>query len=303
MNSQKSKSTKVIIIILSVVGLILFCIGTIMGGSISSITGTFQGEELEDGAIPLADASPDQINEIELNLTRSDITFKTGRLFDVSGTGNYDSYVKDGVLYAGASSRKYYVSIFGQKLRIPSKLLCGFASYVVTIPTNAELESIVINTTFCNITGDSLKAKNITIDNHFGDTEITSLETSLLNAKQNFGTFTANHINVEDSSEIKAFGKISLGLNSEENSVINNLTAKNTWGDITIHGRLQENNLLSTALGDIFTNLSGSPTNYTLESDKDNLTIDSGTESEESLDFSGTITYQCNRGKGKVSFQ
>lgn len=196
MNNRKSSKTKVILIVMAVAGLILFCFGTIMGGGITSITNSLQSEPLPDGAVPLSEVSKNDITSLELKLIHSDITIKTGKVFDVSGSGTYDSYVKDGVLYAGATSRKYYADFLGLKLYIPSKWICGHSSYIITLPDKSALTDLTIDTSFCDIEGGDLQVENISIENQFGDSEFASITADNLTANIKYGDFSSDIIQI-----------------------------------------------------------------------------------------------------------
>lgn len=164
---KKEVNFKLILVIIAAIGFVLFCVGAIMGGRLSNIPASFKQDALPAGAEPLLQDdqnmdSADYINTIhsvELNLIHSDLTIKIGKVFDISGTGACDAYVKDGVLYAGAGDTTY--SLGG--VTLDSSKVCGYGKYVLTIPDSAELRYVKINTKGCNIDGDGLKADNIEI--------------------------------------------------------------------------------------------------------------------------------------------
>lgn len=303
MNSGKLITTKVKIIILAAIGLILFCIGTIMGGSLSSITSIFVGDKLEAGAIELADCPADSVKSLELNLFNSDITFKTGKIFDVSGTGNYDSYVKDGVLYAGSSSRKYSVKILGMKLSIPSRWICGYASYVITIPKKSRLDNININTSLCNITGDSLCADNIRITNRLGNFSIDALTADNVDIETKGGSIAISKTQISQSGALSAFRNLSVGTNHAADSALQNITASSNWGNIQITGKMSGNSTLTSSHGDARLSLLGNSGNYLFDSPKDNLLVNTESGSSDSKKQYGNIAFQCKRGKISADFQ
>lgn len=288
---------------MTIAGALLLCGGIITGGSITSIATSFQGEPLEEGAVPLAEVPSDQIKAVELNLIRSDISFAVGDNFDVSGTGNFDSYVKDGILYAGASSRKYTLKVLGMNLSLPSKWLCGHASYVITLPRKLTLDSIKINTSFSDITGDSLKADTIDINCTHGDFSMALLSAGHLKLNTTGGSISLGELYLEEEGAISGSRDITLGP-GQNNNDMHNITVNSDRGDLQFAGKVEGDSSFTTSRGDIHLTLPGTEKNYTLTSPEENLTIGSAAPASDNQtpEHYGNITFNCGHGEAAADF-
>lgn len=302
-----------VIIALAVIGLILLCVGAVMGGSLSSIPTMFSEADLPEGIQSIDEVKTTDIRSVELNLIKSDITIKTGKSFSLSGTGLYDSYVKDGIFYAGASDNKHSANILGMKLKIPSKWVCGYGSYVLTIPKKANLDSITINTSYCNISGDLLQAKTMNISMKSGDLNLAGITADTLTLSASRGNIGIQNAQITQTGTIEAFRDVYIGNENTMKNFLGNVSVSTSLGDISLFGTLSNNSSLTTGFGDINTTLTGSKDKYNLNSQKGDLII--GTEvgtdiSKENLDkltltegLYGDITFTCNHGKSTVHFK
>ena len=165
---------KKVFIALGIIGLVLICAGSVMGGGIASIPTMFQSYDMPAGAVALSEVAPTDIKAVELNLSYATLSIKAGQDFDLSSTGCYDSYVKDGIFYAGAGDTTHYATILGTKVNAPSKLVCGYTSYVLVIPSAAELDHISINTNHCDITCDSSLQDRLDLNMNGGELTINT---------------------------------------------------------------------------------------------------------------------------------
>lgn len=304
---------KKVIIALAVIGLILLCVGAVMGGSLSSIPTMFSETDLPEGAQSIDEVKTADIHSVKLNLVKSDITIKTGKSFSLSGTGLYDSYVKDGIFYAGAGDNKHSANILGMKLKVSSKWVCGYGSYVLTIPKKANLESITIHTSLCDISGDILKAKTLDISMKSGDLNLADITADTLTLSASRGKIDIQNAQITQTGTITAFRDIFIGNENTMKNFLGNVCVSTSLGDISLFGTLANESSLTTGFGDINTTLTGSKDRYNLNSQKGDLTIGSetGTKiSKENLDklaltegLYGDITFTCNHGKSTVHFK
>lgn len=302
-----------IIIALAAIGLILLCVGAVMGGSLSSIPTMFSEADLPEGVQSIDEVKTTDIRSVELYLVKSDITIKTGKSFSLSGTGLYDSYVKDGIFYAGAGDNKHSANIWGMKLKVPSKWVCGYGSYVLTIPKKANLDSITVHTSYCNISGDLLQAKTIDISMKSGDLNLAGITADTLTLSASRGKIDIQNAQITQTGTITAFRDIFIGNENTMKNFLGNVCVSTSLGDISLFGTLANESSLATGFGDINTTLTGSKDRYNLNSQRGNLTIGSetGTKiSKENLDklaltegLYGDITFTCNHGKSTVHFK
>ena len=285
-----------ILIILAAVGLALICAGAIMGGSLAAIPATFQAESLPNGAIPLSDVKTSDIQGIQLKLNHSKITIKSGRQFDIAGTGLTDSYVQNGILYAGAGDTKYFIKIFGFKLTVPSSWVCGYANYVLTIPEKNKLQQVTIDTVNSDITGDGFHAGQVAITMKRGSLSLDQLSGDTILAQTSHGTISIPNITTTTKTELTASGTITLGNSDAKTSSLANLTCTCTGqGQINLTSAITGVSALSTEHGDIITHLAGSSAQYRLTSDTGMVSIQSGTQPQ-TADTTDTasISYHCN---------
>lgn len=292
---------KKVIIALAVIGLILICGGTVLGGSLNSVPTMFSETKLPDGAQTLDSVDKADIHAIEMNLVNSNITIQMGKEYTVSSTGLNASYVKDGTLYIGAAEATYAANIFGMKLKVPAKWVCGFGSYVLTIPKKAELDNIQITTTSSNITGDTLHTKNLDIAMKSGNLTIMDTAADTLNISTH-GKVELHNIQIAQSGKISSWKDICIGDETSTENTLTNLTADTTFGDIALFGKLSGSSSLQTNFGDITTTLPGSQDNYGLTAQKGDLSISSMAGAETTTEHIGDVSYLSKHGKSTVEF-
>ena len=92
-----------IIIAIGIIGILVMVAGFVMGSGPSSIPAIFSDQNLPEGSAAISDVQTGDIRSIELNLFSSKISIKSGENFDLSGSGQFDGYVLNGILYAGAT--------------------------------------------------------------------------------------------------------------------------------------------------------------------------------------------------------
>ncbi len=307
--NESFRKKRTALIIIAIAGLILFCLGAIMGGSLSSIPTMFQTEQLPEGAQAVADVDISDIHGLELNLRSSDITFTTGKVFDVSGTGLINSYVKDGILHAGANEQKASTKVLGINLAVPTKWLCGYGSYVVTLPQDITLDSININTTNSTITGDTLNAATIQIDmhtflsTHNGNFTMNNIVSNNIDCTINGGKITIPALQIAESANLSSTGKISLGNTASTGNTINNLTAKSSMHSITANTMLAGTCDLQSKRGGIHLTLTGNPGCYTIMPEKGNLETGNSTNVDSATQHLADIKVSASFGKTVVNYQ
>lgn len=294
---------KKIIIILGVIGLILVCGGAVMGGSISSSSTMFSESNLPEGAQNPADVKTSDVHAIVLNLVNSDISVKYGKNFDLSGTGVYNSYVKEGIYYAGADDTKRSANIFGMKVSVPSKWVSGYGSYVLTIPEKADLERITINTFHCNIAAETLQAADLNLTMSAGDLTINHLTGNTISIAVKAGKATITDPVITDSGNIQASGDLSLGDTTASASVMNNLSLSSFLGDISLIGSVTGTSQVQTDFGNVTATLPGSSTNYGLTAPEGKLTVSPTGSADSSTEHFANISFACKHGNASVDFQ
>lgn len=293
---------KKIVITLAVVGLVLVCVGAVLGGSLSSIPSIFSEANLPEGVQSTEEVKNSDVHAIELNLINSDITVKLGKQFDLSGTGNFCSYIKDGVFYAGADSKRS-ASVFGMKINVPAQWVCGYGSYVLTIPTKAKLDNISINTFHCDIAADTLQASNLNITMKAGNLTVNHATADTLNVDVNSGKVSILNALISNSGSIEASkGVVIGGENAMENS-LNSVSLSSSWGDIALMGQITGTSQIQTGFGDVTATLPGSSANYGLTSQKGDLNINPAAGAESSTEHFADISFSCKHGNATVNFQ
>lgn len=278
-----------IIIALGVIGLVLLCVGSILGGSLSSIPAIFSEVTLPEGAISAEEAKPADVHSLELNLVNSDITIKTGEDFRLSGSGLSASYVKDGVLYAGKTEAKHTANIFGSKLSAPKDWIYGHGTYVLTIPPKAKFDSIKIQAAHCDIVADSLKATTIDLVAKSGNVTVTEIATDTLNISAK--SLSTENIQVLQNATINTSKNITIGNEAMMANVLQNVTLTSSRGDITTFGKFMGNSSISAERGNIATTLAGASTNYTMRPLGGELTIGTEVGAEVSEEHFGDISF------------
>ena len=292
-----------IIIAIGIIGILIMVAGYVMGSGPSSIPTIFSESNVPAGAASLKDVSTEEIHSIELNLFASKISIKSGENFDMSGSGEFDCYVENGTLHAGATENKRSTKILG--ISVPSKWICGYGSYVLVIPPNAKLDQITINTNHSNLTCDSLIASKININVKHGNliTDTLSADNASINVG---GRFTASKTKIERTGTITSKQNLYVGTSrSSKESVLNNTTLSNKRGGITLYGKLTGNGSLQSDAGNIETVLSGTASNYTIPSNE-HLTVHSSaidsSDGKNQKQF-GTVSINASRGNASVSFE
>lgn len=305
-------SNRVKIVIASgIIGAVLLIAGYVMGSGPSALPALFSETNLPEGAAEISAVAPTDVHSIELNLNASKISIKMGDNFDFSGSGEFNSYVLDGVFHVGYDDTKRTANVFGLKLNAPSKWICGYGSYVLVIPRDTMLEQIVINTSQCDVTCDSLAAVKLEGNIKGGDLSIDNLTSDNATLHVPNGLVTIGSSIITQAGEITAGKKVSIGNNNAEGSdainttAMNNLSLSNSRGGITLYGTLMGGSTLTAKRGDIETYLTGSQDNYTLSSPGNNLTINSSgdADSENAIKAQlGSVTIDAKKGKSSVSF-
>lgn len=298
---------KKVIIALGVIGLVFICLGAVMGGNISSFATMFSEAHLPEGVLNPAEMATNDVNNmihgVELNLNNSTINVKYGERFELSGTGNFNSYIKDGVFYCGSDDTKYSANVLGMDISVPSKWVCGYGSYVLTIPENISLDTITFHTFNSSIAADTLPASQLNIDMTLGDLTINHALADSVSIKVNGGKATISNPVIVDSANIEASGEISLGGESSMENVLNNISLSSSRGDITLSSAVTGNAEIKSGWGDITATLPGSNTNYTLNAQKGDLNISPTAGSETSDDHLADISFSCDHGSASVNFQ
>ena len=295
-----------IIIALGIIGILIMVAGFVMGSGPSSIPAIFSEQNIPDGAASVKDVQTADIRSIELNLFASKISIKSGASFDLPGSGQFDNYVLNGILYAGATDAKRSADIFGMKFNVPSKWICGYGSYVLVIPPDAKLDQITINTNHCDINCDSLMASKININVKNGDLTADKLIADNAAIDVN-GELNIASSQIAMNGSLNADCRLNLGTSgAAKKSTMNNVTITNKRGGISLYSKLTGSSSLQTKHGNIEATLSGNRTNYTFPATSDNLLIhDSAvtTKENENTDPYGTVAIDSAKGNASVSFE
>lgn len=295
-----------IIIAVGIIGILIMVAGFVMGSGPSSIPAIFSGQNLPEGSAAINDVTSGDIRSIELNLFSSKISIKSGENFDLSGSGQFDGYVLNGVLYAGATQAKRTANVLGMKFNVPSKWICGYGSYVLVIPPDAKLDQITINTNRCDITCDALIASKININVKNGDLKVNQLTAD--NAAVSVdGSLEIASSQITMSGNVSANHRLALGTaGSAKDSTMNNTTIYNKRGGITLYGKLTGSASLQSSRGNIEASLYGSRANYTLPAATANLLIHDSAVSAANNDKTeqyGTIAVDASKGNTSISFE
>lgn len=295
-----------IIIAVGIIGILIMVAGFVMGSGPSSIPAIFSGQNLPEGSAAINDVASGDIRSIELNLFSSKISIKSGENFDLSGSGQFDGYVLNGVLYAGATQAKRTANVLGMKFNVPSKWICGYGSYVLVIPPDAKLDQITINTNRCDITCDALIASKININVKNGDLKVNQLTAD--NAAVSVdGSLEIASSQITMSGNVSANHRLALGTaGSAKDSTMNNTTIYNKRGGITLYGKLTGSASLQSSRGNIEASLYGSRANYTLPAATANLLIHDSAVSAANNDKTeqyGTIAVDASKGNTSISFE
>ncbi len=294
-----------IIIAIGIIGILVMVAGFVMGSGPSSIPAIFSGQNIPEGAASINDVQAGDVRSIELNLFSSKISIKTGENFDLSGSGQFDGYVLNGILYAGATEAKRTANVLGMKFNVPSKWICGYGSYVLVIPPDANLDQITINTNRCDITCDALIASKVNINVKNGDLKVNTLTTD--NAAISVdGTLDVSSSKITMGGNISANNRMSIGTSgaSKENAM-NNTTLANKRGGITLYGKMTGSTTLQSNRGNIEACLYGSRANYTFPAAAPNLTIhDSAVaNTKDDPEPYGTVAVDASKGNASISFE
>lgn len=295
-----------IIIAIGIIGIVIMVAGFVMGSGPSSIPAIFSEATIPEGAVPIGDVQTTDVRSIELNLFASKISIKSGENFDLSGSGQYDGYVLNGVLYAGATQFKRTANVFGLKFSVPSKWICGYGSYVLVIPPNAKLDQITINTNRSDVTCDALVASQVNINIKNGDLSADKLtaDTASINVD---GTTSIASSEITRNGNIASNNRLLVGTSgSAMDSTMSNTTLSNKHGGITLYAKLMGSASLQTSRGNIEVALAGTKANYTFPAAAYNLKIHESVvpaDARNSTEQYGTISVTADRGNASISFE
>lgn len=309
---SKIKSTKfwITMLVIAIIGLIMIAVGSIMGGGITNVTSSFTTSNIsaDTSVIDLTTADSNTVNAanitgLEINLSDSSLSIKTGESFTVSSVGLCDKYIKNGVLYVGYSdSTKYSADLMGGKFTLSSKTVTGHGSVVVTIPANYQFQNIKINTKRCNITADDFQTGNLEMNVKYGKTNISNLLVDTAKIESNYGKVSIGTIQASQSCEIRTgFGDINVGQEGTTDNVVNALVTKSSYGDINVYSKLTGTSAVKTSHGKVAVCLNGSKANYTISGNHDIQYKESGTVGSDSNVY-GSIYLTAGKGKLSVSF-
>ena len=294
-----------IIIAIGIIGILVMVAGFVMGSGPSSIPAIFSDQNIPEGAASINDVQAGDVRSIELNLFSSKISIKTGENFDLSGSGQFDGYVLNGILYAGATEAKRTANVLGMKFNVPSKWICGYGSYVLVIPPDANHQQITINTNRCDITCDALIASKVNINVKNGDLKVNTLTTD--NAAISVdGTLDVSSSKITMGGNISANKRMNIGTSgAAKENAMNNTTLANKRGGITLYGKMTGSTTLQSKRGNIEACLYGSRANYTFPAASPNLTIhDSAVaNTKDDPEPYGTVAVDASKGNASISFE
>ena len=295
-----------IIIAIGIIGVVIMVAGFVMGSGPSSIPAIFSEANIPDGAVSIGDVQTGDIRSIELNLFASKISIKSGENFDLSGSGQYDGYVLNGVLYAGATQFKRTANVFGLKFSVPSKWICGYGSYVLVIPPNAKLDQITINTNRSDVTCDALVASQINLNIKNGDLTVDKLtaDTASINVD---GTTDITSSEITRNGNISSNSRLTIGTSGNaKDSTLCNTTLSNKRGGITLYAKLTGSASLQTTRGNVEAALAGSKANYTFPAAAYNLKIHDSAisaDNQNSTEQYGALAVSADKGNASISFE
>ena len=294
---------KKIIIVLGVIGLVLMCGGIFLGGNPYSIPAMFSETNPPEGIQNPEEVKKSAVHSIKLNLINSHISIKPGDHFSLTGTGTFNSYVKDGVFYAGADDTKHSADLFGMKVRVPSKWVCGYGSYILTLPSKSSLDNITINTFHCDIAADTLQASNLNINMTAGDLTINHASADTLSIDVKGGKTIITNPVITNAGNIQASGDITIGDPDASEVSLNNMSLDSSRGDLSVIGQVTGTTQLQTGFGDITVTLPGSSENYGLTAQEGELAISPATVSEASSEHFGDIVFASKHRSSSVHFK
>lgn len=292
-----------ILIAVGILGLVLIGSGVVMGSGTSAIPAMFSDITYPEGSQQVTEVKKADIRALELNLFQSNLKIRIGESFELTGTGFTDSYVSNGTFYAGATEATHAATLFGMRVEVPSKWVCGYGSYVLTIPEKHSLEQITIHTNRCNITGDNLIAANVTVKMKSGNMDINTISADTLELSTTRGKINVQNTKINSSATVTATKNIQLNNFVDVDNPLNNLTLTTSRGDITVTGRPTGSSTYTTKRGNITPVFFGSEQNYSLQANQGTLNVTPSTVKNAGTDHYGDVSFDCKRGSANVSFQ
>lgn len=296
-------SKKKVIIALGVIGLILTVGGVVMGATPYSLPTIFSETNLPEDIQNPEEVKKSTVHSIKLNLVNSHISVKLGDHFNLSGSGVFNSYVRDGVFYVGADDTKRSADIFGMKVSVPSKWVCGYGTYVLTLPSKSSLDNITINTFHCNVAADTLCASNLDINMTAGDLTINHAIAETLSITVKGGKTNITNPEITNTGNIESSGDITIGEANTTDCSLNNVSLTSSWGDISVTGQVTGTSQMQSDRGDITAVLPGASTNYGLTAQEGELAVGPSSSEKTSPDHFADILFTCKRGNSSVNFQ
>lgn len=292
-----------ILIAVGILGLVLLGCGIGMGSGISAVPAMFSEITYPEGSQQITEVKKADIRAIELSLIQSDLKIKLGESFELTGTGFTDSYVLNGTFYAGATEATHAADLFGMNIKVPSKWVCGYGSYVLTIPEKNSLEQITIHTSHCDIAGDNLVAPNITVEMKSGNMDINTVSGDTVTLSTTRGRINVQNTLINSSATVTATKGIELNNSVNTDSPLNNLTLTTSRGNITVAGRPTGTSTYTAKHGDITPVFFGSEQNYSLNANQGTLNVTPSTVENAGTDHYGDVSFDCKRGTANVTFQ
>lgn len=323
-NMKKNNYFLSTLLVVFLVGILLTVVGICSGGRLFSYEITTEDEKntkTTSGATTLSDADASTITGLDFNFKAHSAKIVMGNQFEISGKGNYESYVKDGIWYIETKYPRAYVRFLSRKIEIPA-FWNGWdedeGEFTITLPADTHFTTADIKLAAGNLHGDALSSNKINFKVGAGELKFKEISAKELTTKVGAGEASFNEFSIEESCDIKVgAGEIYFG--SEDNilseNVIANLNGECAAGEIYIAGKLTGDADLDCSTGEIDLLLYGNRNDYSIntsgalaeiniddsaENKNENSSLDNNTENKEQF---ANISLDCSLGEINVEFE
>lgn len=289
--------------------------GFALGGSLYSyqIEAGDSNDEYRSDISTLSTEDIQSIENIDFDIETSEVNIISGESYSVSGTGRYNSYVKNGVWHVKTKHRTASITFLTRKIEIP--VFWNYAGVkqsanTITIPENTNFENANIKIAAGTLSGNRISADDIKLKIGAGSIKFQEIMAKDLNVKVGGGEAIFNQVNVTESCNVKVgAGQINLGNEDTpyNNNAINDLLVKCAAGNITVAGKLTGDCNLKCSTGEIDAYLDGTRSNYSIDSQSSlsNIHIDSDDtfSNEKNSEHFGDLRIKCSLGDVSVGFR
>lgn len=292
--------------IMFALGILLCIIGVALGGSLAQASITQDKFALK--SINKTMENPDEIKNLSIDISASDLILKRGNAFSIEGKGVTKCEVENGT-WKIISKLKKPSHLFGIFPFSFTRLINSGneRKVTVTIPIDRNLDKISLDARAIDCKIAQLQCNKLDMEAGAGSIKMEELVCEKADLSIGAGDIRINQFQIRGEAELDcSMGDIRLG--SEETrayNTCNKMEASCNMGDIRYYGKLTGENEIDVTMGSIKLNLSGSRPQYDFSTDVTmgniNYKNDQNTAAQ-TAPLYGTGSLACTMGDITISF-